>query len=272
MTKVTDNDDIGNMDTSSEKPNKKHKKPFTGKPMGPGTGLGPKRTPEQREADFERIGQMDRQGYTQTAIASVIGSSQAQVNYDLRIIRKRYAEFLVLKRKVVTAQKVEEYRDIRREAWEAYQKSKEPLIEEIEEQTITATGGYTKITNKTKQRLPDAAYLRIIADCLAAEREMQGIDAPKRLNLKAAMASGIDFDAFADGPATEELEDVIEAEIEQLEAKALPAPNPTSTTTTNGQQSQSSNQPPYDQPTQHKPPQQIVDDDYEYDDDAEYED
>jgi hypothetical protein len=89
---------------------------------------------------------LDRMGFTQREIAERIGVSSVQICFDLRKLRKRYVE----QANVHAGEKIGEllagYRDVRREAWQAWARKSDPR------------------------------YLQAILDTYAAERRMLGLD------------------------------------------------------------------------------------------------
>jgi hypothetical protein len=107
---------------------------------------GPKRTRTQREADLAETARLDRMGLTQRQIAQRIGVSCVQICFDLRKLRKRY----VAAANVHAGERIGEllacYRDVRREAWQAWERKSDPR------------------------------YLQVLLDTYAAERRLLGLD------------------------------------------------------------------------------------------------
>jgi predicted transcriptional regulator len=182
-------------------PKKQRKKPAGVKPakapppaierQGLSTGPGRHRTKTQREADAAEVERLDRRGYSQREIASRIGVAPSQVCYDLKLLRKRYRDAQLSERSAAVAEKLAQYRDIRREAWEAWERSKDNKEKEITEK-VSSLGAQEAAAAKieklkaiitTEGRLPGNEYLRTILETLQNERELQGLDAPKKQEL-----------------------------------------------------------------------------------------
>lgn len=60
--------------------------------MAIGAKRGPRRPQMERECDYERIAHLYLQRKTQAEIGETVGISQQQVSYDLKAIRRRWAE------------------------------------------------------------------------------------------------------------------------------------------------------------------------------------
>ena len=117
-----------------------------------------KRTKTGREEALARVADLDRMGYGQVAMARMLGVSQPQVCYDLKAVRSRYRETQLAKVEEAVNEKLAQLRDVRCEAWEAWERSKE------------------------EGKLPDSGFLAIVLKALQAERDLLGLDAPKEVN------------------------------------------------------------------------------------------
>jgi predicted transcriptional regulator len=93
---------------------------------------GPRFTDTEREGIKEQVALMDRQGYRQTQIAEKVGVAQAMVSMYLKQIRAEYRNRQMQHMQEAVQEKLEQYADIRREAWEAYYKSKEDTEKAVE--------------------------------------------------------------------------------------------------------------------------------------------
>lgn len=212
---------------------------------------GPKRSSEQVAKDFEILARMDRRGHTQREIADVLGLHPQQVFQDLKKLKKRYAEAIRVDSKESVDEKLAQYREIRKEAWISWELSKVDAVKHVEESTPfgdcvacegsgkTAKGGPCKVcaatgkkggpykVTKTKEaRNPGIQYLQTVMQCLEAERELLGLDAPKKVEGKIGVNGkvqvGIDWDSFAQ-LVEADVPDAIEAKIVALiESAPLP--------------------------------------------------
>lgn len=151
---------------------------------------GPKRTPEQRELDLARMVKLLRRGLSKTQIAEQLGVSRGQIVYDWKQVLARLQADRDKDAKATVAAKLEEYREVKAEAWAAWERSKEDKERRTAE-TVTETSGggeppgqsRTKAVKQIEGRLPDHDYLNTVLKCLEAERELEGLDPPKKLRL-----------------------------------------------------------------------------------------
>jgi hypothetical protein len=134
---------------------------------------GPKRTRTQREADLAETARLDRMGFSQREIAERIGVSSVQICFDLRKLRKRYVEQANVHAGERIGELLASYRDVRREAWLAWQKSWEDA-ERVSERVGGNAGD--SVTTTREARLPGAEYLHVILDTYAGERKLLGLD------------------------------------------------------------------------------------------------
>lgn len=144
---------------------------------------------------LQLVAKLDRRGWTQFQIRDEVerqfGTSFAQpmVSRWLKEIRQQYRETMISERREAVAAKVEEYREIRREAWLAWERSGEDAEKLVEEYGVVSepAGFDDSVTSEVlikriitrEGRLPDNAYLATIVKTLEAERELLGLDEPK---------------------------------------------------------------------------------------------
>jgi hypothetical protein len=141
----------------------------------------------EREHQLAEVATLHEQGLTQVKIAKAVGVSQPQVAYDLRIIQTRYRATQVDKVDGRVAKIREQYREVRREAWLAWERSKEDAGMVVED-FANAKGSYASregIERRIRRvvtragRLPANQYLLTILAALKAERELDGLDAER---------------------------------------------------------------------------------------------
>lgn len=144
---------------------------------------------------LQLVAKLDRRGWSQFQIRDEVerqfGTSFAQpmVSRWLKEIREEYRKTIMAERREAVAAKVEQYRDIRREAWLAWERSGEDAKKLVEEYSTSSesVGVDDSVTSEelikriiTKEgRLPENAYLNTIMKTLEAERELLGLDEPK---------------------------------------------------------------------------------------------
>jgi len=108
----------------------KHTKPEKTSKEHPPRSKG---TVAEREERRALIAILDRRGYSNKQIANKVGVSLTQVVYDLAKINKRYIESQIKERELLIAYKIQQYKDIRKEAWEAWELSKQSHVKSVKE-------------------------------------------------------------------------------------------------------------------------------------------
>lgn len=142
------------------------------------------RSRTQREERLTEVAAMHRRGMTQVQIAKALGVSQPQIAYDLRIVQSRYQATQLDELDALKAEKLAQYRDIRREAWLAWERSKEDagmVMEEFADATVfdgSRDGSERRIRRVVTKagRLSANQYLLTILATLKAECELVGLD------------------------------------------------------------------------------------------------
>ncbi len=172
-------------------------------------------TPTEKEEVLAKVSQLDRRGWTQWEIAKEIGVSQSLVSVWLVNMRKEYIAQRMVDQAWLIEQKRQQYAELKKEAWLAWERSKE-IWEKEEEVLGLSPGKKTKdsktskapkdaeeltqylrvirITKTKEGRLPGAEYLAIILRCLEAERELDGLDVTKELKIKSEGSLLVDWD------------------------------------------------------------------------------
>ena len=160
------------------------------------------RSKTQREERLTEIAALHRRGMTQVEIAEALGVSQPQIAYDLRIIQTRYQRTQLDARGALVAEKLAQYRDIRREAWLAWERSKEDAGMVVEEfvdanESDSTEGSERRIRRVVTKagRLPNNQYLQTIMATHKAERELLGLDPekPAAQNTLNVVVAGAEF-------------------------------------------------------------------------------
>lgn len=134
------------------------------------------------------------------------------------------------------------YEEIKREAWAAWERSKEDSHKEVT--VLGGEDGGERTTVTREGRLPNNTYLMTIGACLSAQREMFGMDAPKRVEHSGKVDVGVvDWDSLAkmipEGALPDRVEEEIEKVLLSIESKdvevrdVVPMP-PSNGTGTNG--------------------------------------
>src|SRR5262245_2052021 len=100
----------------------------------------PKRTKAQRELDRAEMLKLLRRGWTKARIGERLGVHRTQVDYDWNaVLKELQADRERDTEKLIEAKK-EEYAEVKREAWDAWERSKEDKERRVAE-TTTEGGG-----------------------------------------------------------------------------------------------------------------------------------
>jgi predicted transcriptional regulator len=163
------------------------KKPRKGKKvgrMGEGGGVTSHRTPLKRERDLLAIARLSRRGFNLQEMADELGISPGTVSADLVRLRQRYKKDADEEHRVLIAEKRAQYREVRKEAWEQWERSKEDARRKVVETAVNPDGtpGRTRTILTTEGRLADTAYLRTIIETLRDESALDGLNAPKKVD------------------------------------------------------------------------------------------
>lgn len=142
--------------------------------------MGNERTKQQREDDRIRISELLVQGWCQRDIAKELGLSKYVVHRDIKVIERH--------RKMVAVKNVDELRQrelakldlIEREAWAAWERSKK----KFKKDTIkTRKKILLYAEHREEERTGDRGYLDIILACQKRRAELQGLDAPAKVDM-----------------------------------------------------------------------------------------
>lgn len=136
----------------------------------------PKRTPFQRERDLDRISSMYLQGYTQQAIADVIGVSQPAIYRDLEEVRKRWREASVVSIAEAKARELERIDVLESTYWDAWRRSTD---ERTKTRTTANEAGRTALVEK-ESLIGDKRYLEGVQWCIEQRCKILGILAPAK--------------------------------------------------------------------------------------------
>jgi predicted transcriptional regulator len=176
---------------------------------------GAKFTRTEREAIKAKVAKLDRRGWNQFDIANECKVSQPMVCMYLKTIRTEYNQRADIDLKAAIGEKLAQYREVRQEAWLAWERSKKNAKSTVEEKALRINykklrgpkgqlvpdGEKMKIVKelvKIEGRLPANAYLGIVVDCLLQESKLLGLlDPDLHLHLHSGdKGGGIDWEAF----------------------------------------------------------------------------
>jgi len=204
-----------------------------------------RKTKLDREHALAETARLARMGYPVRLIGEKLGVSHTQVVYDLKIVKRRYAETVLGSRNELVKERLEQIKDVCWEAVEAYEKSKVPATKVtteseperecpvcagegwvvrrrkakpedvevgeaesgrrgirflpggtlVEEDKVCfkcdgkgILGGLIKKTEQVEERLPANQFLQTVLDTVKQTRDLLGLDAPKKVDMRAAVA------------------------------------------------------------------------------------
>lgn len=184
------------------------------------------RTDLQKQLDRDKLVKLMRRGWSIEMVAEELGLSLNQATTDYHAVIRDFVAQREAPSEQLISLKMEEYAEIKREAWLAWEKSKNKIEKEAFETITNPDGSVREIAKKYLEgRLPGSEYLTIILQCLKAEREMLGLNAAKQLKIGVKGGhEGFDWDRFMDAindPSLgKEIEDRIYDKLPRIEAKA----------------------------------------------------
>jgi hypothetical protein len=201
--------------------------------------------------DGVQIGRLDRRGYDVHEIADRLGISEDEVRKTIEEVHTKYMNEVMAQRAALTAEKRAQLRELRKEAWEAWERSKGDR-----ERTVTETRpgalcpkckgqgkdarvkgrvchqcsgtGRMKDSKKVIQvhegRLPSNEYLKTIIETLREEAELLQLTSPGSVNTQVNVVAWDTLLAQARESRTAELGgtgDVIASKLHAIEARLI---------------------------------------------------
>jgi hypothetical protein len=193
---------------------------------------GPKRHPKARELDKPTIVSLMRRGWTQQMIGEHLGLDQSTISYEWRKIRAQMAAQLEGDTKEIIGATLEELAEVKRESWYGWDRSKRRGKKKTVEVSSSGNSEREKESTTVEARTGDPRFLQAILNCIQSERELRGIDAPKKQD---ARVLTLNWDELVKQLPAEVVDD-IEARIAAVSAPTeLPAPPSNGTPKSNGE-------------------------------------
>jgi len=128
----------------------------------------------------QRVARLYLIGRTQWQIAEEAGCSQSLVSRDLRAIREAWRKSATIDFDEARAKELAKLEEVEREAWDAWQRSKNDAVtyrikqtNDGEEKTVTRVG-----------QTGNVRFLDMVQKCIAQRRTLLGLDAPSRSELR----------------------------------------------------------------------------------------
>lgn len=185
-------------------------------PSRPEGGAG-HRPEAQRKIDRVEMVSLVRRGWSQGMLAEKFNISRPMICMELKAIYRDFAVKQGEDTEALINIKLDELAEIKREAWMAWERSKEDIERETNEETDSKVRGLSsKVAKMREGRLPSAQYLSIICDCIKQERDLKALNPAKEVTIKGHLAV---WDVLAGVPGATEGEVrrlTVEEEMEQL--------------------------------------------------------
>jgi predicted transcriptional regulator len=140
-----------------------------------------KRTPVERNRDLKLTAEMYIRGKTQYEIASELGISQSQVNYDLKAIQAQWRESTTMNLDEAKAKELARLDELEREFWAAWEASKGERTQARQEKNNS--GATVKASMMKEQRDGNPAFLNGVLSCIDRRCKLLGLDAPTKSEL-----------------------------------------------------------------------------------------
>lgn len=173
------------------------------------------RTSQQRELHRAEVAKLTRKGYSLQMIAEELKVSYATVKQDWKAILTEYRENRDEDTEALVQAKLQEYAEVKREAWKAWERSKLGTVEEEERESLSNKGGSRRTLSRIKKSSAgDSTFLIVIADCLKAERELLSLNPTKKVEVKGNMTWDVLSQAIPDGEVPDEIENAIRLALE----------------------------------------------------------
>lgn len=169
--------------------------------------------PTEREDVLARVATLYRRGHSIAQIAEMENVCYQQARMDVQQIRKRFTKSLIKDYDSMVQEKIMHIREVMREAWEQWDRSK------LDEETVASQNMASQFGNATKESLSrkgrtgDVGYLNLILRCIESERVLLGLDKPKKVDIRGAV---LDWDKLVQGLPVGPVPDAVERTIENV--------------------------------------------------------
>lgn len=169
--------------------------------------------PTEREEVIARVATLYRRGHSIAQIADIEGVCYQQARLDVQHIRKRFTRSLIKDYDSMVQEKIMHIREVMREAWEQWDRSKLDEETVITENLSSEFGSRSKEGLQRKGKSGDVGYLNLILRCIESERTLLGLDKPKKVDIKGNI---LDWDKVVQGLPLGSVPDQVERAIENV--------------------------------------------------------
>lgn len=139
--------------------------------------------PGARVAMKEEVRRLLARRMTQAEIGEQLGVSQQAISAWKRKIEAD-AQAAAADRAAEIATTLETLTELEREAWAAWERSKQPGVTEVSESGHSPKGSTSKGRTTTEHQVGDASYLSQVQQALQQRRALLGLDAPIRTDMQ----------------------------------------------------------------------------------------
>lgn len=137
------------------------------------------RTPNQRTARKDEIRRLLARRYTQAQVAAELQVSERTVSYWVQQLEAD-VQSAVADRAAEIRATLDSLAEVEREAWAAWERSKQPVQVDLEESGHNAHGPFSKDRTTLRHQVGDPTYLNVVLGCQAQRRALLGLDAPTK--------------------------------------------------------------------------------------------
>jgi len=123
------------------------------------------------------------QGMNQFEIADLVGVERSTVSLDLKALEKQWIEAAVDEIAAYKAQEIIKINNMEREAYEAWEKSKNEKETKSKKQSDLTSLKKTELSIKTESNFGDDKYLKLVQWCIEKRCKLLGLDAPEKHEL-----------------------------------------------------------------------------------------
>jgi len=141
------------------------------------------RTRTEKEHDLAKTAKLHEQGKTITEIAAELNVSRSTTFKDLLELENRWRKDGILDMQRVRTRQVREIQQARSQAWDAWNKSREPEKEETKEKRQLGAGATKAVgsreTVRTKNTPGQSKFLTLVRDLISLEADLIGTKIPR---------------------------------------------------------------------------------------------
>ncbi len=127
----------------------------------------------------QRVADLYLKGLTQVAISAEVGVGQPTVCSDLKRIQAEWRASAIRDFDLAREIEVQKIDRVEREAWAAWERSQKP----DQSATTTDDPNNRRTRRHIRNRNGDPRYLDVVHKCIAARRQLLGLDAPTRMEI-----------------------------------------------------------------------------------------